>query len=428
MTVKKNISSLFNLVVSHYLASAICFLVLAVMLLFASDVFTGHYFQPRLLAMTHMAALGWGTLVIFGASYQFLQFILETDLFSRKIAWASYVLFLPGLIMLVTAFWVFDPGIYMQAGSLLLLTSILLFAANIFFTVRKNKEASVHEEFIVTSCWWLAFTAVLGTLLVFNFRFAFLPEDHLHFLRLHAHMGVAGWFLLLIIGVSTKLVPMFLVSRYQNNKLLSWSYYLVNAALISFLVDTYMFGINYKTFFSVILAAGGIGSYLFFLYKCFLTRGRSPMDIPMLNTALSFILLTLAVLILPRLIHHYLKNDPLSVKYSVLYGCMLFMGWITALILGQTFKTLSFIVRAERYGHFTGKEQTPLPVNLVKNTLLKIQSVAFFAFCLTFFTGYFFSLVVLMKAGLFCLLVTAVLYVVNVAVVLMHRTKTVGYD
>ena len=152
------------------------------------------------------------------------------------------------------------------------------------------------------------------------------------------------------------------------------------------------------------------------------------MDIPMLNTALSFILLTLAVLILPRLIHHYLKNDPLSVKYSVLYGCMLFMGWITALILGQTFKTLSFIVRAERYGHFTGKEQTPLPVNLVKNTLLKIQSVAFFAFCLTFFTGYFFSLVVLMKAGLFCLLVTAVLYVVNVAVVLMHRTKTVGYD
>lgn len=375
-----------------------------------------------------MAALGWGTLMIFGSTYQLLQFILETDLYSKRLAWFTFALFIPGLTGLVTSFWVFDPGIYMQTGSILLLISVLMFTINVYCTFKKNRQGSIQEDFILTSCWWLAFTAVLGALMVFNFRFAFLPKDHIQFLRIHAHMGVAGWFLLLIIGVSSRLVPMFLVSTYQNTRLLNWSFYLINGALLLFLVDGYMSGINLKTYGILVLGASGVACYLVYLYKSFSSRTRRSLDLPMMQTFFSFVLLASAVIIAPFIIHYFLKNDPVSVRYSNLYGTLLFIGWITCLILGQTFKTLPFIVWLKHYEHLTGKVKTPLPVNLVSNSLVKVQTVAFFVFCMTFYAGYFCFSELLINIALVSLVVTAAVYVIAVASVLLHKTQTVQYD
>lgn len=376
-----------------------------------------------------MAALGWGTLIIFGASYQLLPVVLETDLYNHTLAWVSFAFFVSGLVSLVCAFWIFDPGLHMQIASLLLLTGIILHSLNIFLTGRKNKkEQSIDQELIITSCIWLTCTAILGVLLVFNFRFAFLPKDHLQFLKLHVHMGIGGWFLLLIIGVSSKLLPMFLVSSKPKVKLLTWSYYLINAALILFLADTYVYGINPKTYFIALIAAAGIIFYLFYVRSCFVSRIRKVIDMPILSTILSFALLSAGLVALPFIIYYHLKSDPASVRLTTLYGTLLFMGWISALILGQTFKTLPFIVWVKHYEHLAGKAKTPLPADLYGNNLLKIQSAAFLIFCLAFFIGIIISSQVLIKFGLLCLFITAAFYLVNVLKVLMHKTKTTGYD
>lgn len=421
--------ALYKIVVVHYLVSAVCFLALAIMLLFASDVLTGHYFHPRILAITHMAALGWGTLMIFGASYQLLPVVLETDLYNHRLAWFSFGFFLCGLISLVCAFWIFDPGLHMQVGSIFLLVGIVLYGVNIFLTGRKNKNAqSIEQELIITSCVWLTCTAILGALMVFNFRYAFLPEDHLQFLKLHAHMGIGGWFLLLIMGVSSKLLPMFLVSSKPRVKLLTWSYYLINAALILFLVDTYIFGINVRTYFIAAIAVSGIVSFLLFVRSCFTTRIRKAIDLPIMNTVLSFALLAAGIIVIPFIIYYHLKNDPAAVRLTTLYGTLLFMGWISALILGQTFKTLPFIVWVKHYEHLAGKVKTPLPADMYKSMLLKVQSAAFLLFCLSFFAGVLFKAQVFIIIGLVSLLCTALIYVLNVLKVLLHKTKIINYD
>ena len=417
-------ASLYKITAAHYLVSAICFLVLAVMFLFSTEVFGGHYFHPKLLALTHLAALGWASLIIFGACYQLLPVVLETGLYSFKLAWLSFLLFVPGLVLLVQAFWVFEPGTGMQMGAVMLLSGILLFALNAVLTSRKKqKKETLHEEFIITACFWLIGTALLGLLLVFNFRYAFLPKDHLHFLKLHAHMGIAGWFLLLVIGVSAKLIPMFLVSKDQRHHLLSWSYYLINGALLTFLVDTYISGLNVKTIFLVLIGAAGIITYLIYVYYCFRSRIKKAIDLPVRNTVLSVVLLSLAVAILPFILYYHLKGDPQAVRLTNLYGTVLFMGWITAIILGKTFKTLPFIVWVKHYEHLAGKGKTPLPAELYKNGLLKLQTIFFVLFCFMFFAGLFLELPLLVKGGLFCLLLTATFYLMNVLVLLLHKTK-----
>ncbi len=423
--VKKN-PGLYKIVIAHYAVAAVCFLLLTVMMLFSVKAFTGHYFHPQILAITHMAALGWGTMIIFGASYQLIPVVLETELYSEKLAWISFALFAPGMIALVYSFWVFAPGIHMQCGAILLFIAIILFTINVYLTAKKKKQQTIQEDFIFSACLFLCFAAALGAALVFNFTIPIFQQDQLHFLKIHAHLGIVGWFLLMTIGVSSKLVPMFLVTGYQNTKLLSYSYYLIAGALLLFIIDAYLSGITYRTYIIMIIGLSGICCYLLFIFKCFKSRMRKKIDLPMMSTFLSFILLATAILIIPFIIYYHLKGDTISVRYSLVYGILLFIGWITALIIGQTFKTLPFIVWVKHYEHLTGKVKTPMPADIFSNTLLKIQLIGFIIFCVTFIPGCFFVLPGLMYAGLVSLLITALAYLANVFIVLFHKTKTYG--
>ena len=83
-------------VVPFYATAALAFLALCIMLFFSVNNLGGHYFQPHLLALVHTAALGWVTMIIFGACYQLLPVIFEHDLYSSKLAFISYLFLLSG--------------------------------------------------------------------------------------------------------------------------------------------------------------------------------------------------------------------------------------------------------------------------------------------------------------------------------------------
>jgi hypothetical protein len=423
--IKQN-PGLYRIVVTHYVAAAFCFLILSFMMLLSVKAFIGHYFHPQILAITHMAALGWGTMIILGASYQLIPVVLETELYSQKLAWISFGLFLPGLIALVYSFWIFVPGIHMQCGAVLLLAAVSLFTLNVYLTAKKKKQDSIQEDFIFNACICLCLTIALGTALVFNFTMSIFPQDQLHFLKLHAHLGLIGWFLLMLIGVSSKLVPMFLVSSYQKTRLLTISYYLLVGALLYFLVDSYLFGLSFRTYLIFTIGAAGIACYFIFLVKCLRSRLRRHIDLPMLNSFLSFILLKIATLTVPFIIYLHLKSNPATIRFSMLYGELMVMGWITALILGQTFKTLPFIVWVKHYEHLTGKFKTPMPADLFADNLLRAQTVSYVVFCLTFMPGCYFMAIPLIYIGIASLMVTAMLYASNIFIVLFHKTRTYG--
>lgn len=413
----------YAVTIAYYLSAAIFFLILASMIACSRETFTGHYFQPRILAITHMAALGWGTCMIFGAYYQLVPVILETELYSTRLAWLSWATLLPGVICLVYAFWIFAPDIHMQAGALLVLISTVIFTVDIYLTAAKTERQTIQEDFILTACLFLSFTVLLGTALVFNFTMAFLPQGQLHYLRIHAHLGLAGWFLLTIVGVSSKLVPMFLVSSYKNDKLLQASYYLIITALILFMTDSYFFGLNAKTYFIAAIGVTGVGCYLLYISKCIGGRIKKHIDIPMKHSLLSFTLLGTGIICIPFVIYYYLHHNQMNTKFTLIYGTILLMGWITALILGQTFKTLPFIVWSKHYGHLAGKGRIPMPSDLFNTKLLRLQMIAFIFFCIGFITGCAFNSRILIDIGCLALLMAAAAYVANVLIVVLHKTK-----
>lgn len=412
-----------GVVIPHYICGALFFVVLCFLILFSSDAFIGHYFHPKLLAITHIAALGWGTMIIFGALYQLLPVILETPLYNETLAKITFVTFTAGVICLAWAFWNFYIGIHIQIAAILLLLSFSLLLFNVVMTANKAPKWTTEADFIVTSAVWLLLAGLLGTLMAFNFTYPLLSKSHLLFLKIHAHLGIAGWFVLLIMGVGSKLIPMFLLSHNLNTKKLNYAYYLVNMGLIGFSAD--LFFRDEKAFLPVyaMLMAAGILFFISFLYEAYKKRVRKLLDIGLKHSFVAFLFFLLPILIGIVLSFKPSLNDKFMLQIYLVYGASIFFGFITSLILGQTFKTLPFIIWMHRYSKVAGRQKTMLPKDLYSQILVKAQYMVYLVALPALIVGILLSLSVIIKMGAILLLATSVLYTINVLKIVMHNYK-----
>src|SRR5690554_1962988 len=132
-----------DVVVPFYLYAALFFLVSCGLLIFSAGSFQGHHFQPDLLAITHAMALGWGTMMILGASYQLIPVLVESKLQSRFLAKSSFVLAALGIPFLVYGFYTFQLGLVSQLGGIGINLAIVLYVINLAWSVAKSKSENI---------------------------------------------------------------------------------------------------------------------------------------------------------------------------------------------------------------------------------------------------------------------------------------------
>jgi len=409
--------SSFVLITAHYLTAAFSFLVATILILLSVPDFLGHYFNPKLLSITHLVAIGWGVLITMGALYQLLPVIVNAKLFSTKLAIASYIFLLLGTILLPFAFWTFSVGNLIQLAGLTLLIGISLFIVNIFKTP-SPKNRPIEYDFILAACLWLLITTIIGLLMAFNFEYVFLPLEHLHYLTLHAHIGILGFFVSLIIGVSSKLIPMFLLSQTKNNLFLTYSFYLINSSILLILIDGFIFMNIGRIIFYAALFISGIIVYLVYIRTIFKNRIRKVLDVPMKKSMYSFVLFFVAILF--YCITYFTEEGKLKLRMINATALLFFMGFITMLILGQTFKTLPFIVWLHKYKD--SKNRKVLPKDLYSDRLLTFQMLFFLIGFIVFLMGLVFSFTLLLYLGACMFVVTAILYCTNITKIIFHKT------
>lgn len=406
-------------VLPFYATGAVMFLVLCLLMAFSPQTFTQHYFTPRLLTMVHVAALGWGTMVIFGAAHQLLPVICEQDLYSEKMASFVWYTLTLGMILLTANFWELTVGWVMISGGSLIVISVVLFLINVLKTSNICTKFTLQKLFVSSSALWLLFTVVVGLLLAINLKFSFFTQSHLEILKLHAHGGIAGWFLQLITGVSTKLVPMFLLGKSQKEYLLKWAFIFQNAGLILFLADGYFIGVSARALIYAAIVLIGVIFWLLYLFDTYKNRVRKRVELLMKHAFLSFLALVISILLLPAV---YFST---GYRWTMLYGTLLFMGWITSLILGKTFKTLPFIIWNDRYKNLSGKVKVPLPKHLYSEKITVWQFRIFIAAFLVFAVGIIFGQIPVIRLGAILWCVVAILYNINVFKIILHKNKTV---
>lgn len=409
-----------DVVVPFYLYAAVFLLISCMMLIFATESFQGHHFQPDLLAITHAMALGWGTMMILGASYQLAPVLVESRLQSPLLARVSFVLAGLGIPFLVYGFYSFHLGWVSQVGAVAINLAVIFYIINLAWSVAKSKTENIHAIFMVTASCWLLVTTLLGLVLLLNFTIDLLPQESLHYLSTHAHSGIVGWFLLSVIGVGSRLIPMFLISKYTNEGLLWAVYILVNLGLLLLMAVELNPALPDLRFLSLILIGGGIGLFLYYLIKAHQQRIRRKVDEQIKLSLASVGMFVIPLIILCVVITGIEIPRP---ELVIAYGFCVFFGWLTAIILGMTFKTLPFIVWSKVYRHQSGKYRHPDPKDLFDHHIYRFGMVLYILGFIGFLLGILIKIEFLLIFSAALMILSSILYVWNVLKVVFHKAK-----
>lgn len=411
-----------KVVIPHYAFGGLTWLAVTLLIVFNPEAFTQHFFNPELLAITHLLVLGWITMIIFGALYQLLPVIMEVKLYSEPFAIASFIMLGMGTILLAFAFWQFSFGAILFVGATFVVLAVVLFVANVLFTARSSTKKVIERTFIVTSAIWLLFTVLAGLTLAINQVYPFLKTSQIELLKLHAHAGIVGWFMQLIIGVSSKLLPMFMVSHHVNAKKLKVAYFAINLGLIAGLLSLF-FQIKSGVILSAIIIVPGIFSYLSFIYEAYTKRVKKQLDIGMKQTAFSFLILVVPFFLIFSLLFNFKFLQNLTLPLSVAYGGAIVIGFITSLVMGQTYKTLPFIVWLKVYRGRIGKVVLPLPKDLYSEKIAIAQLWFFAIGFVLLLIGISASIITILLLGAIVLLLSATLYNFNLFKIIFHKPK-----
>ncbi len=395
---------------------------LAILIVLADINLLGTYFSGKILAITHLAVLGWGSMIIFGALYQLIPVVFNTSLYSEKLALITFWIFAISIVFMVYSFWTaaFTTSLIHASG--LMFISLLLFIINILLTKKRGKT-NIQSKFITGAVYWLFFTELLGLLMAFNFKYNFFAEVHLYYLKVHAHLGLIGWFLLLIIGVSSTLIPMFFVSHQANEKKLNFTFYLINVGLIMLALDWLFIKSGFLIYLNWTLIASGIVLYLSFIAESYKKRLKKDLDVGMRYTVIAVLLMSVPLLLSLLILINFNFESSLLMRITTLYGFSIIFGLITAIILGQTYKTLPFIIWLDKYKNYIGKYKTPLPRELYSEKVSKFQ-LYFYLITITAFTiGLVLNQIIAISIGSYAFLAVAILYNINVFKIILHKTK-----
>ena len=184
----------------------------AVWLVFRPDVLSTYHYNQYVIAITHVFTLGFIATIIMGAMYQLVPVALETKLYSEKLAKWHYAFHVIGVAGMIREFWVWDMKLVGHYGSAVAL-GIVLFAINMIRTLARIPRWNVIAAGIASALFWLVMVVLAGLYAAASKCWNFSPFSHVAFMHAHAHLGGVGFFTMMIVSVSYKLVPMFAISE-----------------------------------------------------------------------------------------------------------------------------------------------------------------------------------------------------------------------
>ncbi len=372
--IANKMSPSYKMVRKYFIASICGFAMLTFLMFINADSITGYHFQPKLLGLTHIATLGWITMIIFGAMFQLVPVVLQVKLFSERLGEIQFWVYLASVTGMVLSFFKFDTFLLAVFASLVSL-AILIFIFNITASLIRVKEWNITGTYLAAALFYLFFTVAAGIMMAINLYSPYFKTNHLEYLKLHAHLAFVGWVSMVIMGVTYKLIPMFSLSHGFSLKPAKWVFVFINAGLILLTVEYHFPRRTIMLPISTALIACGNLTFLYQVYLIMKNRVRKNLDVGLTYSMVSFGMMFAATIVGVFLVFEkFLDFDALT-RVVLIYGYMILFGYFSLLIVGQMYKIVPFLVWFHKFSSKVGFEPVPLLKDMYSEKLARAEFV-----------------------------------------------------
>src|SRR6185312_14382219 len=359
----------FALPGAHF-AVATCYLVAAAagLVWIAPQLAAGDFASPRVAGVTHLFTLGWLTTTIFGALYQLMPSALGAPIRWPRIGYASLAAFAPGVAAFALGV-ATGAAAAQYSGVCLVALGVALAVANIAATLPRARRHDVTWAGIAIAITYLSVALLLGALLFHNLRTGAIAAVRIRVLATHLHVAIVGWVLVMIVGVSHRLLPMFLIARGADTR---WT----ARALASLAAGVPVLGAGFLTHRAPVVWMGAAVLDLgiaFFLYQasCFVrARVRKRIDIGMRYAGVGLSFLAAAAVLGPIV----LWRRPLSMRLATTYVLLGLLGGIVMFVIGLFYKIVPMLAWTARYGG-QAKPNVPTIADMFSEPVARAQLV-----------------------------------------------------
>ncbi len=338
---------------------------------------------PTTLAMMHFLTIGWLTLLMFGALFQFVPVITSRNLPSQVLPLLTVIGVEIGLLLMVSGFLALGHGgaadLLLPAGGALVGVAILIGSIALLVPLLGKRRRPLSADFVLAGLGFLVLTVSLG--LAFAGALA-IPSSRVALVPLfpgavpyHALSGIGGWFTLTAIGVSYELLPMFMLAPHERGALgrlvfvsAVAGFALAVAAGIAaiFSPANWLRAVEQAGRLAILLA---LVLYLVDLLRLYRARKRKKIELHNRAAIGAFASLGLAVLLgaAAQATGHLAAATPLLVL-------LLLLGWLSGLGLTQLYKIIPFLSWLQHFGSHLGRG----PVPRVQDLVNEAHTVPFF--------------------------------------------------
>ena len=368
--VTPNIRSL-RLAAEHFAAAILYLLAGAIGLVWiAPDLAMGAYVSPHVAGVTHLFTLGWLTTTIFGALYQLLPVALAAPLRSTRLGHVSFWTFAPGAGLFACG--VADGSTMLHhAGLGLVAAGIVLAVFNIGSSLPQSRSRDETWTAVSIALAFLLSTLVLGIVLLHNIHTGFLAGARVRVLAIHLHVAIVGWALMMIVGVSHRLLPMFLLAHGADTR---WT----KRSLASLSVGVLALGAGLATGGRAIAWTGvaaleaGVACFLFQAFSFYRVRVRKKIDVGMRFAATALAFLATAAVLGPFVLGLGDGHPRLATAY-VAVGLL---GGIVLFVTGFFYKIVPLLAWTVHYRDQMGKKRVPTVAEMFSARVAHVQLAA----------------------------------------------------
>lgn len=342
---------------------------------------------PPTLVLVHVVAIGWLSLTMCGALGQFIPVLTGKPL-NDRLSLPILVLLVAGLTALVLGFLRLDGSVrfelpFLSVAALLLGAGVTLMIANFAHTLWSARPLALSAQFVAVGLAAVGAAATFGTIFalvldqVIAGRVSLLV--HAGALPLHIIAGLGGWLTVTAVGVSYRLLTMFMLAPDIDDARARLPLWFASGALAVTVGGGLAAVLGEGSLVPVlkaasILAIAALAMYGRDVLQLYRTRSRRALELNSRMAGVALVNLALSALLCVVI--------AAMGRFSEYIAAVIFIftfGWLSGLMLSQMYKIVAFVTWLEVYGPILGKTPTPRVQDLVAERPATRSFVLFFA-------------------------------------------------
>ncbi|MDP1584472.1 MAG: hypothetical protein Q8M18_13715 [Bradyrhizobium sp.] len=355
-----------------YFAMALAWLFIALALMVAGVGFPAADLEsPDTLVLVHVVCIGWLSVAMCGALLQFVPVLVVRPLYREEWALPALGLLGAGLTLLIAGFLALGGRLpawlwLLPLGASLLLAGFGMIVVDLGLTAWLRPAGPIRFVLVglVSLCVTVAFGAVFAFALA-GWGGATGAVMLASGLPLHAIAGLGGWLTLTAMGVSYRLLSMFMLSpevddRKSGTTLVAGALAMAVTVMGGILATWLVSGLNVVLSIAAILGLATVALYGRDVAGIFRGRMRRHLELNTRMAILSFTSLAGTALLGVVLVS--------TRAFEAQVGAFVFLavfGWLSGLVLAKLYKIVAFLTWLETYGPVMGRAPTPRVQDLV---------------------------------------------------------------